>query len=76
MTTRSCPNHSGAFKGKVALAGFKGEATLARCGAVRCGGQFDVHPNQGTQWKSRLLERATEVFAGGAERAQARRRCH
>ena len=30
-----------------------------------------MHPNQITQWKSQLLERAAESFATGAERAAA-----
>ncbi len=28
--------------------------------------QFDVHPTRITQWKARLLERASSVFEGGA----------
>ena len=49
-------NHSAAFKAKVALAAIKGDKTLAELSE-----QFDVHPNQITQWKAQLLERA----AGG-----------
>ena len=51
-----------AFKAKVVLAAVKGEKTLAELAQ-----QFDVHPNQVTQWKAQLLEGAVEVFAvGGA----------
>ncbi len=61
MTRRSRRNHSPAFKAKVALAALKGEETLAQLAE-----RFDLHPNQITQWRSQLLEGATEVFSSGA----------
>jgi transposase-like protein len=60
MAKRTRRNHSPAFKAKVALAAVKGEKTLAELAQ-----QFDVHPNQITQWRARLLEGAADVF--GAE---------
>lgn len=57
MTRRVRRNHSPAFKAKVALAAIKGEKTLAELAQ-----QFDVHPNQITQWRSQLLEGAAGVF--------------
>ena len=48
MTRRKRRNHSSAFKAKVALAALKGEKTLAELAE-----QFDVHPNQFQDWKSR-----------------------
>jgi transposase-like protein len=60
MTKRTRRNHTPAFKAKVALAAIKGEKTLA--GLVQ---QFDVHPNQITQWKGQLLEGAAGVFGHG-----------
>jgi transposase len=60
---RSRRNHAPAFKTKVALAALKGDRTLAELAQ-----QFDVHPNQITQWKGQLLERALELFATPAER--------
>jgi transposase len=57
MTTRARRNHTPAFKAKVALAAIKGEKTLAELAQ-----QFDVHPNQITQWRSQLLEGAAGVF--------------
>jgi transposase len=61
MTKRPRRNHSPAFKAKVAIAAIKGEKTLAELGQ-----QFDVHPNQITQWRGQLLEGATTVFGEGA----------
>ena len=55
-------NHAPAFKAKVALAALKGDKTLAELAQ-----QFDVHPNQITQWKAQLLERALELFTTSAE---------
>ena len=50
-------NHSPAFKAKVAIAALKGDKTLAELAQ-----QFDVHPNQITDWKTQLLERSSVVF--------------
>lgn len=41
----------------MALAAVKGERTLAELAQ-----QFDVHPNQITEWKRQLQERASDVF--------------
>jgi len=57
MSKRPRRNHSPAFKAKVALAAVKGEKTL-----VEPAQQFDVHPNQITQWKAQLLDGAAGVF--------------
>ena len=61
MTRRVRRNHSLAFKAKVALAAIKGEKTLADLAQ-----QFDVHPNQITQWRSQLLDGAAGVFGSEA----------
>ena len=65
MTRRVRRNHSPAFKAKVALAAIKGEKTLADLAQ-----QFDVHPNQITQWRSQLLDGAAGVF-GAEEKSEA-----
>jgi transposase len=57
MSRRPRRNHSAAFKAKVALAALKGDRTLAELAQ-----QFDVHPNQITQWKTQLLQGAAGVF--------------
>ena len=64
MTKRPRRNHTPAFKAKVALAAIKGEKTLAELAQ-----QFDVHPNQITQWKGQLLKGAAGVFGHGKSEA-------
>jgi|ETN01SMinimDraft_1059929.scaffolds.fasta_scaffold23063_1 transposase-like protein len=58
MGRRPRRNHTSAFKAKVALEAAREEQTLTELAQ-----RFDLHPNQITQWKNQLLERATEVFA-------------
>jgi transposase-like protein len=41
----------------VAVAALKGDKTLAELAQ-----HYDVHPNQITDWKNQLLERAAQVF--------------
>src|SRR5690606_4818603 len=62
MARRPRRNHSPAFKAKVALAAVRGDRTLAELAQ-----QFDVHPNQITQWRSQLLDNAVGVFGAPTE---------
>lgn len=45
----------------MALAALRGDKTLTEIAQ-----QYEVHPNQVTEWKRQLLERAADVFDGGA----------
>ena len=60
MTRRKRRNHSPTFKGQVAVAALKGDKTLAELAQ-----QFDVHPNQITDWKTQLMDRSAQVFGDG-----------
>jgi transposase len=50
-------NHSPQFKAKVALAALCGDKTL-----VELPEQFDVHPNQITQWRQQATENMAAAF--------------
>ncbi len=65
MPRRPRRNHSPVFKSKVALAAVKGDKTISDLSQ-----QFDVHPNQITQWKTRLVDRMSIVFEGSGNADQ------
>jgi len=60
-------NHSAEFKAKVALAAAKGDKTIAELA-----GEYQVHPNQITQWKKQLLESLPEIFSRRRDRDKRR----
>jgi putative transposase len=50
-------NHTAQFKAKVALAAARGDKTIAELAS-----EYEVHPNQSTQWKKQLFESLPEIF--------------
>ena len=63
MARKQRRKHSPLFKSKVALAALKGDKTIAELAA-----QFEVHPNQITDWKRQLQENAANVFGQKPEK--------
>ncbi len=61
MAKRPRRNHSPAFKAKVALAAIREEKTIAELAQ-----QYNVHANQISDWKKRLLSGAENLFEKGA----------
>ena len=61
MVKRTRRTHGAALKAKVALAALREDKTL-----VELAKQYELHPNQITEWKRQLVERASEVFSSGA----------
>ncbi|MEJ8827207.1 transposase [Variovorax humicola] len=52
-------NHSAAFKANVAIEALADGKTIAEVAL-----KHDVHPNQVTEWRRQLIERAAGVFGG------------
>jgi transposase len=61
MSKRPRRNHSAAFKAKVAIEALADGKTIAEVAL-----KHDVHPNQVTEWRRQLIERAAGVFGGAA----------
>lgn len=56
---------SSAFKAKVALEALKGDRPLSEIAS-----EYEVHPNQITQWKKLLLENSAAIFSGKQEKTE------
>jgi transposase len=61
---RTGRTHTPAFKAQVALAALREDKTLADLAK-----QFELHPNQITEWKRQLVEHAAGAFGGGHDAA-------
>jgi transposase len=59
MSKRPRRNHSAAFKAKVAIEALADGKTIAEIAH-----KHDVHPNQVTEWRRQLIERAAGAFGG------------
>lgn len=58
-------NLSAAFKAKVAIAAIRGDKTINEIAT-----EFEVHPNQVSSWKKKLLEESSDVFSEKGERRE------
>ena len=65
MANRTRRTHSAVFKAQVALATMGGDKPLAELAQ-----RFVVHPNQITEWKRQLSERAADIFGDGTASAE------
>ena len=65
MSRRPRRNHSAAFKAKVAIEALGEGKTIAEIAQ-----KHDVHPNQVTEWRRQLLDRAVDVFGGASMPAE------
>ena len=63
MARKQRRNHSSTFKAKVAMAALKGDKAI-----VELAEQFEVHPNQITDWKRQLQENAATAFGEKPEK--------
>jgi len=58
-------SYDGKYKAKVALEVIKSQKTISQIAS-----EFDVHPNQATQWKKKVLEEIPNIFSRKRKREQ------
>ena len=51
------------FKSQVALEAIRGDKTIAEIA-----GEYNIHPNQVSQWKKKLMKEASDLFATKKEK--------
>ena len=63
--TKKRKQYSAEFKFKVALEAAKGLKTINQLAS-----EYELHPNQVSQWKRQLLEEGTTLFSNGSAQQQ------
>lgn len=63
--TKKGKQYSAEFKFKVALEAAKGLKTINQLAS-----EYELHPNQVSQWKRQLLEEGTTLFGNGSAQQQ------
>ena len=64
MSKKTRRVHDDAFKIKVVLESLKEEKTVAELSS-----QYEIHPNQISQWRKHFIQNASKVFSGNKSEA-------
>ena len=62
---RTLRKFNSAFKEKVAIEAIKEQRTISELAQ-----EFEIHPNQVSQWKREFLERSAQIFEGDKKQAE------
>ncbi len=63
--SRTRRKFNSAFKAKVAIEAIKEQRTISELAQ-----EFEIHPNQVSQWKREFLERSAQIFEGDKKQAE------